>query len=213
MFDFGCGALAMQFGLALAAADSLEELQKLPQVAVFSEDSSEPMKGIGWNIWHGFVKEIAKYPELSSLLETCQAMKLDDQGGPEAKSWLTALHIAYRENATEVRTALADRIHEYEPDLILVTSHPQSAQWAFSPVGRDYKDISDALLGARLVLDGEFEAASEFRSDLCDRYMDAMSEFLSVDDYWFVRNYLTKYPTGWVTTDGFRTSDFLYARD
>ena len=53
--DFGCGALAMQFGLALAAADALEEHQKLPQVAVVSEDDSEAMKEIGWSIWHNFV--------------------------------------------------------------------------------------------------------------------------------------------------------------
>ena len=49
VIDFGCGALAMQFGLALAAADSLEELKVQPRVAIISEDSSTPMRDMGLN--------------------------------------------------------------------------------------------------------------------------------------------------------------------
>ena len=42
--DFGCGELAMQFGLALAATDALEKHRRVPQITVFSEDGSDPMR-------------------------------------------------------------------------------------------------------------------------------------------------------------------------
>ena len=211
--DFGCGALAMQFGLALAVADTLEERGTVPSIAIMSQDASKPMKDIGWNIWQCFIEEIVNYPELNSLLQVCQTMRFDDQGDPEAVCWLTALHVAYRENAGEVRTALASHIDEHKPALILVTCHPQSAQWAFSPTDLGYTDSSDVFSGTEFVLDGEFEEVTKFRSDLYNNHIANMVDFLGEDDYWFVRNYLTRYPTAWVTTDDFRTRDFLYVRD
>ena len=45
--DFGCGALAMLFGLVLAATDTLQKLEALPRIAIVSEDTSQPMKNIG----------------------------------------------------------------------------------------------------------------------------------------------------------------------
>ncbi len=209
--DFGCGALAMQFGLALAAADALEERGTVPSIAIVSQDESEPMKEIGWKIWQCFIEEIAKYPELNSLLKACQAMRFDDQGDPEAVRWLTALHVAYRENVDEVRTALTSRIDEHKPTLVLVTSHPQSAQWAFSPIGHGYTDSSDVLSGAELVLWGEFGAVTQFRADLHDNLIVDMFDCLGEYDYGFVNNYLTMYPTAWVTTRDFQR--FLYVRD
>ena len=65
--DFGCGALAMQFGLALAAAGTLRRYQTLVPITILSEDSSEPMKNLGWMLWYSFMGEIEKYSELDAL--------------------------------------------------------------------------------------------------------------------------------------------------
>ncbi len=211
--DFGCGALAMQFGLALAAADALEEHQKLPQVAVVSEDDSEAMKEIGWSIWHNFVKEIAKYPELSSLREVCRTMNFDAQDDLEAMRWLTALHVAYEENAPDVKQKLDARVAEWNPDVVLVTTHEVSEDWAYCPVDHGYTDVSDVLAEAKFVLDGRFDSTTDFRSDLCDNYIDNVAGLLSTEDYRFAWNYLKIRPTAWLTTDGFQTRDFLYVRD
>ena len=48
--DFGCGSLAMQFGIALAAADTVVEHGRIPGVAIVSEDNSAPMRDMGLKI-------------------------------------------------------------------------------------------------------------------------------------------------------------------
>ena len=40
VIDFGCGALAVQFGLALVAADTLARHRRLPQITVIPIDTS-----------------------------------------------------------------------------------------------------------------------------------------------------------------------------
>ena len=210
--DFGCGALAMQFGLALAAADALEEHGTIPSITIMSKDTSEPMKEIGWNVWQSFIEKIAKCPKLNSLQEVCKAMKVDAQDDPGATRWLTALHVAYEENASQVKRELDAQIVEWEPDLVVVTTHEVSEAWAYHPLDYGYTDISHVFSDAGFVLDGEFEEMTMFRSVLFYRQIDDMLNFLGLEDYQFVRNYLTRHPTAWVTTDTFRTQDFLYRR-
>ena len=213
VFDFGCGELATQFGLALTAADALEEHGTIPQIAILSEDDSEPMKDIGWRIWHNFVREIANYPELGALLRVCQTMIFEHQDDPKATSWLTALHVAYEKNAEPVKQQLDSLVARREPEIVLVTTHEVSEDWAYSPVGYGYTDISDVLAEARFVLGGKFNATTNFRSDLCDDHIDNNPELLSSRNYWFAHNYLKSLPTEWVTTNKFETKDFLYLRD
>ena len=210
--DFGCGELAMQFGLALAATDALEKHRRVPQITVFSEDGSDPMREVGWNIWHHFLENTKQYPELSPLREVCRSMEFVLGGDSDSTCWLTAMHVAYKDNAPEVKDALDERIREHRPVLVLVTAHPRNTQWTYSPESHEYRDISDVFSGSKFVLDGEFESTSKLRSDLCHKHILNMLDFLGDDDYWFVRNYLTKYPTRWVTTNNFRTRDFLYRR-
>ena len=45
--DFGCGELAMQFGIALAALDTFEAYGSVPDIAIFSEDNSKHMDFFG----------------------------------------------------------------------------------------------------------------------------------------------------------------------
>ena len=106
VFDFGCGALAMQFGLALAAADRFKNRQTLPQVAIISCDTSEHMKTIGWRIWHRFVEVVAASPELVTLQQFCRGMKFSRLNDLNGMRWLTALHVAYSENADAVQEGL-----------------------------------------------------------------------------------------------------------
>ena len=211
--DFGCGALAMQFGLALAAADALEERGTLPRIGIISEDASEPMPRIGWNIWQCFIEEIANYPELNSLQEVCKVMKFDAQDDAEATRWLTVLHVAYEENAPQVKRELDAQVVEWEPDVIVVTTHEVSEAWAYHPLDCGYTDVSHVFSDAGFVLDGKFEEMTKFRSVLCYRQIDDMLNFLGIEDYQFARNYLTSLSTGWITTKKFETRDFLYVRD
>ena len=67
VFDFGCGALAMKFGLALAAADTLEEFNSLPRIAINSSDTSGSMLAIGRLMWRHFLARLAMRNNTQSL--------------------------------------------------------------------------------------------------------------------------------------------------
>ncbi len=212
VIDFGCGALAVQFGLALVAADTLAKRRKLPQIAVLPIDTSEPMKSIGWSIWSQFTDEIERYPELRALQSVCNEMKFDNEHRTEAVVWLTALHVAYEENTEEVESALADIIEREQPNVVLVTTQGSSATHAYSAEAYDYSNQSHAFFGTEFELEGRFEVATRFRSNVYDDRIDLQPTMLvpAADD--FVRNYLKRHPTAW-TTPRFETSDSLYIRD
>lgn len=58
VFDFGCGTMAMQFGVALATADALQQGQPPTAVSVTSIDSSQKMIDLGMKIWQNFKQEV-----------------------------------------------------------------------------------------------------------------------------------------------------------
>ena len=136
VFDFGCGALAMQFGLALAAADTMKKHHSCPEIAVISRDKNKPMRRIGKKLWRRFVDEIADeedYPEFNALRRVCAAMRVDDRGNSTATRWLTVLHVAYSESEAEVKKALDARVSKKKPHMVLVTARPGFDGWAYSP--------------------------------------------------------------------------------
>ena len=51
LFDFGSGALAMQFGIAIAAADTLHDGQRFSSIRIFSSDESDAMLSVGQRLW------------------------------------------------------------------------------------------------------------------------------------------------------------------
>ena len=116
IFDFGCGALAMQFGLTLAAADALYERGTFPRIVIISCDASKDIREIGWKIWKCFTKEIANcamYPELGPLRHVCRNMQFErskPKGIYPGTRWLTVLHVTYKENAAEVKKELDERV-------------------------------------------------------------------------------------------------------
>ena len=213
--DFGCGALATQFGLALAAADTSRG--QTPRISVISQDSSKDMVRIGRNIWTRFVKEIAnkkKYPELKKLRKVCAAMKTDNQDSRVATRWVTALHVAYEESAVEVREELDRRVKSGNPDLILVTTHPQNTQAAYAPrhsISDKYDEYEIVLKPQDYTLDRNFRTTSAFRQDVYHQKIDGMPELLCDCDKEFVKLYLTRYRTAWVTPK-FESSGFFYTR-
>lgn len=212
--DFGCGTLAMQFGLALAAADSLEEIRIAPRINILSEDSSEPMRAIGWRIWEAFVDEISdgmEYPELDALRRVCSRISFENQSDDVSVVWLSALHVAYKENSGLVWRALSARVQEHSPDAVVVTAHRRNSLFAYNPRRHGYVDESQTFHGAVFSLEGIFELTSAFRQSVYDGSVGPIN-LPSDDDDRFIRNYLTRHQTGWVTPF-LETRDFLYTRN
>lgn len=202
--DFGCGALAMQFGLALAAADGFEEREIQTPVAILSEDKSAPMRDMGLKLWTNFVNEIddrQKYPELEALRQVCREIRLDDRG-KYSRRWLTVLHTAYPKAVCEIRSALDPRVKLERPDLIIVTmNNIVDPQWGYSPPDTsampfEYISLkSEVMRATELGLQGKFASTSDFRRNL---YSNCVSDILSERDNHLARYYLTEIDTRWV---------------
>ena len=69
--DFGCGTLAMQFGVALAAADAIQQGEPLTSIKIDLIDSSRPMIDFGLKIWSQFKNEVRRDHRLARLSEAC----------------------------------------------------------------------------------------------------------------------------------------------
>ena len=214
--DFGCGALAVQFGLALAAADTWQEHRTLPEIRIISNDASKSMVQIGWELWNRFIDEIAdeaEYPALGALRRACAEIEFDDLGTLSATCWLTVFHVAYEENCADVKKDLDNHVDDQNPDLVFVTSHPSSwTRWTYSPMPYGYSDISEVFCGADFAFEGKFEATTRFRAWLYDSNIGNISSLLAPDKDWLVRNYLKSRPSVWKTID-FKTKESLYIRD
>lgn len=220
--DFGCGSLAMQFGLAMAMAEAMQRNRELPIVVVTSEDASQDMKDHGELMWDIFVSEISRkdqYRELDHLRIACREIitgeleearwicnELYQEEGSPPVTWLTALHVAYEESAESVQQSLEALTHTVSPNIILITSHEATTRDAFSPSPTRYRDSSARLSGADLVLAGRFSEVSNLRSEVYERRVFGL---LEPHEDRFAANYLRKLPTSWATRN-FNSSNSLY---
>ena len=130
VYDFGCGALATQFGVALAAADALRNGQKLDSVYIASSDTSEAMIGIGVKVWEQFKSEVRREPRLSHLSQACDLIEAQIINGcPARKSsadetcWLSAIHAVYGTNEDDVRKRLSELGKWASPNVVFLTTH------------------------------------------------------------------------------------------
>ncbi len=204
--DFGCGALAMQFGLALAASDTFEQYSSLPEIAVRSEDSSDSMMRLGRKTWRRFVKEISnvdEYAGLDALRRACNAIECEDTDVPGATSWLTILHAAYEETFETVKNQLDILVEEEVPDFVLATARPEAVCWTYSPDQRAGYRPSDTNLSANSLkpLAGSLKETTKFRRCLHNSYkgmIDSMADsqderpiayYLSTEVQWQPRDF------------------------
>ena len=169
VIDFGCGALAMQFAVALAVAYSLQPVQHGMSIEVDSMDDSQAMRRAGQKIWRQFKREVKENAELATLSRVCEDMKCRtgrtySARKPGEEIWLSAIHVVYESNKCQVEEQLAqiaDRVH---PDVGLLTTHDslegRELIKAVSPFPRaTFVDINPEF-------DGELTEITKWRQDL-----------------------------------------------
>lgn len=213
--DFGCGQLATQIALVLAASDKLERSRSYPRIVVNSTDPSRAMTDMGWRMWRAFVKEIANrnfYPELDSLRQVCVELRFDYPYGSGAIRWLSLFHVAYKKAAVSLNSTLSVYVENSRPDAILVTFRQPDSEYAFSPCAEEYQGEPLSFSGSSFELEGKFELATNFRNELFKVFetkVGRCSNELTPYDIGFVKRYLTVHPTEWVTYL-FEANGFIY---
>ena len=160
VLDFGCGSLAMQFGLALAMIDRYQKFRSYPKITLYRHDDSNEMKEIGLKTWGQFMDELHKTnARIYELLEVSFRLEhLDNDAllnmdridahdlpwnlefrnedsicAQKHTRWLTVLHVAYTKNYPIIKRCLDDCIFYYHPDIVLTTSHAKASKSRFSP--------------------------------------------------------------------------------
>ena len=194
VFDFGCGALAMKFGLVLAAFEFLQRSLPYPKIFFGKCDSSDSMIQIGMDIWNNFGNnvEIKRLKRRLTAPASCKS-----QG--EIR-WLTALHVAYQENFDAVRQSLDDQVKSQKPDLILATTHKVSEGCLYCPnlsVYERNERLSSDIEASDLIFKGSLDKTTLFRKNLWHTKIDAFDNRLSNEERSFVKNYLTSLNTTW----------------
>ena len=127
--DVGCGALAMQFAVALAAAEARGKGETISSIRFDSIDTSQPMLDAGAALWDEFKRQVRSDKALQHIAETLDIVTWsahnDLQGirGPSTseEGWTSAIHAVYRSNRQAIRTALT-RVEKRKGTIGIITS-------------------------------------------------------------------------------------------
>ena len=134
---FGCGALAMQFGVALAAADALEQMQPISEIRIDSFDSSRDMIEMGEKIWEQFKMEVSRFPSLRYLSLACEVINSQKEGHSsfdigsnhawatawDSERWVSAMHVIYDDNRDDIQHWLNVLVSNSSPNVCFATTH------------------------------------------------------------------------------------------
>ena len=129
--DFGAGCLAMQFGLALAVADTLESGEDIDGVWLDAIDTGRPMMELGKRLWQEFANVAGRHTGLHFLTEAAELMHWNgfhEQHHSVRQSagmdcWVSALHTLYDGSENAVGGALSGLCSTLAPARVFVTCH------------------------------------------------------------------------------------------
>lgn len=176
--DFGCGSLAMQFAVAIAAADSISQGRALREIRIDSYDPNCEMFKVGEAIWREFVRRMKHHTghpmcEVFDLIQCETHAKLDTlPEKTDAPYFLSAIHAVYKDTKDEVKAALESLVEKYDPVGFLFTTQGHKNNWdllySASPIGEGarYARIPIHDLKARFA--GELDALTKRRKTICD---------------------------------------------
>ncbi len=128
VIDFGCGALAMQFGVALAVAEAIENGEQIDTVIIDGIDTSKQMQEMGMSVWQEFSKAVDSGLRLEALSRACRLIEYKCHDNyrsvrqiPDAEVWLSAMHAVYQNNKNEIQRAFGHFRKNATPTAIFAT--------------------------------------------------------------------------------------------
>ena len=151
--DFGCGSLAMQFGVALTIADTKNK-NSITEIRIDSIDTSQAMIKIGQKMWEEFKLSACRYPKIYNHLgRVCEIIKpkyycdIDQVELAQISDhdrWVSAIHPVYDENKDEVKQSFKCLRNRFYPHVCFVSTHDSkkyllSDVWPFSSKPRKTK--------------------------------------------------------------------------
>ena len=128
VIDFGCGALAMQFGVVLAIAEAIEKGEKIDSVVIDGIDTSRQMQDIGMSVWQEFGKAVESGLRLEALSRACRLIEYNCHDNyrsvqqiSDAEVWLSAMHAVYQSNKDEIKRVFGHFRKKATPTTVFAT--------------------------------------------------------------------------------------------
>ena len=203
--DFGCGALAMQFGVALAVADALEQGKSINAIRFELIDDSESMISIGKKVWDQFELEVCNVSDLPYLAEACKIMKSRKNISTSVKQqnwsnvcWISAIHAVYEENEEVVKQELTTLVKALSPDVCFTTTHNHAQgrnllAKVWDPNSNNYS--SDWKWGIQPQFSGNLKSITQWRTNLHRKILDIPPMIKIGENDYPIRDYLTNQVT------------------
>ena len=184
--DFGCGSLAMQFAVAIAAADYISQGGVPGEIRIDSYDPKPEMIKVGKRIWDEFVRRMKRHcpgHPICQVFDLIQCETHDDldtlpkaTDAMDAPRFLSAIHAVYKTTKGPVKDALESLVSEYNPVGFLFTTQGHKTNWdllhSASPIGEgaDYARIRifNPNLELEARFDGELDALTNRRKWIRD---------------------------------------------
>ena len=187
VIDLGCGALAVQFAMALLAT---EYHWAGSDVTVIGIDPSEPMRNIGEELWLQFWLNLSNHPnlckhsELLDLIRSCDTMASScesfdsfssyqcskvglSQATERSEFWMMAVDVVYTSNKNKIKEAFETIRNQCKLSRIFLTcrNRPDRRDTARFVVGREFE--CEKKLGVEnLWFEGTLPITTEWRSGL-----------------------------------------------
>ncbi len=206
--DFGCGALAVQFAVALAAADTLKSGKRLDLIRVDSFDTSAAMMKMGARVWLHFRATLEELHPGDPLTEIVGSMDVKLHRSVKsieridgASQLLTAIHAVYDANKEPVQKDLRRLGRRLRPNGCLLTTY--SGYWQLlddvSPLrgAPGYVERTTGFpnpIRVQSQFDGTVKEVFEWRKTL----WRSLNLPLGAEgiNYWFIKNMLNQ-PVSW----------------
>ena len=184
LVDFGAGTGAMAIGLTLAIATHVRREDWPKRLSAYQIDHPAMLE-FGHAIWRAILEEAGDAPALgdfADVMERAQlrVLPLDDElnyDAPprceDAERWLTAIHVAYKDDMPKIKSQLWRLLRQLKPHLAMRT---------VSESKKHHMDLKrPRAVGLRLC--GEAQEITSLRKELGDR-TNARHPFLYTPVRW-----------------------------
>ena len=201
VIDFGCGCLATNIAVAIAASDLATQDCQVPEIVIDNIDNSPEMIHVGKRIWESFQDKMrvqVKHPICSIFdkinYETHTSLSTLNDPSPSTLCYLTSIHCAYRQSLYRIRKNLVDLIHRFKPIGLFLTTH-SSKKKVLEKVTPYQVNFQYDLIHSGTIdswFSGQASLITKWRRELYERNLrPPESSSPNSVDYDFIRKYLS----------------------
>ncbi|MCY3771216.1 MAG: hypothetical protein OXG98_04255 [Gemmatimonadetes bacterium] len=219
--DFGCGALAMVFALAVVAANALSKGSKVTSITVDCVDKSPAMVRIGQKAWYRFVDSLkTRHPDhpmcnIFSSIELHLHNHINSlQDSPTlVPCFVSAIHCAYSDNVADVAHDMSVILDRFKPVAVFLTTHKKKEEVLDElSLGIDNKDYDPLLTIGRVdpFFRGNLPETTKLRKEL-SKHLLKPHDWLTKSgvDGGFIRDYLSSWSVKWTSPKGYTFHVYL----